>query len=364
LPLNPPFAYFWGKASPVPRQGEPSSHSIVYHSLDVAAVADVLLRRNPRKLLTIARLLDTSPDNARRLLVSLVALHDIGKFSAAFQAKSETAWPAEVLGPYRAFSTTRHDELGAALRELLGLKALFTPVLGSWSPGDFRDLWYAVAGHHGQPRSDEVGRGAHGMTAVCREAARAFCGEAVVLLSAREEIPQPAELRDLAALTWLVAGLTVVADWIGSNRNWFPYRPPGLTMAEYWEDACGKAEAAVECAGILPAPLPETLTPVRLLPDEIARALSPLQRCVLDLELPDGPLLAIIEEVTGSGKTEAALLLAVLRFAYHGDGKRHVRAAQCLLPASLCRRHATIACARAWQAQAARWLRGFGSGRA
>lgn len=307
LPL---YTCFWGKASPQPRKGEPPSHSIVYHSLDVAAVTDVLLRRNPRKLLTIARLLDTSPDNARRLLVSLVALHDIGKFSAAFQAKSQTAWPAEVLGPYKAFANVRHDGLGAALRELLELKAFFAPVLGSWTSADFRDLWNAVAGHHGQPRPGEAEWAPPGMTNVCKEAARAFCGEAVALLGATKDIPQPAELRDLAALTWAVAGLTVVADWIGSNRNWFPYRKAELSVGEYWEEARGKAEAAVERAGILPAPLPETLTPGRLLPDEIAQALSPLQRCVLDVELPDGPLLAIIEEVTGSGKTEAALLLA------------------------------------------------------
>ncbi|HEX5957169.1 MAG TPA: CRISPR-associated helicase Cas3' [Hyphomicrobiaceae bacterium] len=254
------------------------------------------------------------------MLVLLVALHDLGKFSAAFQAKSEAAWPTEILGPYREFSNVRHDELGAALRELLDLKAHFVPVLGSWSPADFRDLWNAVAGHHGQPRPSETGR-VLGMTAVCREAAHAFCGEVVALLGGREQIPQPAQVRDIAVLTWAVAGLTVVSDWIGSNRDWFCYRLPELSLAEYWEEARGKAEAAVGRAGILPAPLPEELTPRRLLPDEIAQALSPLQRGVVDLELPDGPLLVIIEEVTGSGKTEAALLLgARLLAAGRADG--------------------------------------------
>ena len=101
----------------------------------------------------------------------------------------------------------------------------------------------------------------------------------------------------------------MIADWIGSNRGWFPYRKPDLTLAEYWQEALGKAETAVARAGILPAALPKALTPQRLLP-EIAQALSPSQQHVLDLRLPEGPVLAIIEEVTGSGKTEAALLLA------------------------------------------------------
>lgn len=101
-----------------------------------------------------------------------------------------------------------------------------------------------------------------------------------------------------------------MADWIGSCRDWFPYRKPEPTVAEYWPEALSKAKAAGVGAGILSAPLPDALTPARLLPQKIAQSLSPLQQHVLDLELPDGPMLAIIEDVTGSGKTEAALLIA------------------------------------------------------
>jgi CRISPR-associated endonuclease/helicase Cas3 len=301
------------------RQGEPLSHSIAYHSLDVAAVADVLLRHNPRKLQAMVRLLATSPDNARRFLVSLIALHDVGKFSAAFQAKSETAWPADVLGQHKPLPNVRHDELGSAIRDMLQLKTLFAAAIGRWSPGDFAALWHAVAGHHGQPRVSDPMRNVAGMTSSCQEAARAFCRDIASLFAAPTEIPQP-DLRNLAVLSWAVAGLTVMADWIGSNRDWFPYRNPELGVAEYWLEALDKADIAVARAGILPAPLPEELTPGRLLP-EIAQDLSPLQRHVLDVRLPEGPLLVIIEEVTGSGKTEAALLLAArLLGAGRADG--------------------------------------------
>ncbi|MGI8497905.1 MAG: HD domain-containing protein, partial [Gemmatimonadaceae bacterium] len=37
---------------------------------------------------------DVEPDRARRLLVALVALHDLGKFAPGFQAKAPTYWPA------------------------------------------------------------------------------------------------------------------------------------------------------------------------------------------------------------------------------------------------------------------------------
>ena len=62
----PTYLSFWGKASPKRRPGEPLSHSLAYHGLDVAAAADVLMRHNPRKLQAMARLLATSPENAPR----------------------------------------------------------------------------------------------------------------------------------------------------------------------------------------------------------------------------------------------------------------------------------------------------------
>src|SRR5690606_18632658 len=37
---------------------------------------------------------------------------------------------------------------------------------------------------------------------------------------------------------------------------------------------------------------------------------TPMQRAVLDAPLPEGQTLAVIEDATGSGKTEAALMLA------------------------------------------------------
>ena len=159
-----------------------------------------------------------------------------------------------------------------------------------------------------------------GMNTACTDAARTFCADATTLLAMGEEIPQPAQLHELAVQTWVVAGLAVIADWIGSNRDWFPYCPPALNLAEYWPHALDRAEAAISRTGVLPALLPEKVTPGHILP-EIAQILSPLQQSVLKLALSDGPRLAIIEDVTGSGKTEAAVLLAArLLEAGRADG--------------------------------------------
>src|SRR5262249_36404452 len=79
------YRLFWGKAGGE-QTGEPGWHPVAYHCLDVAAAADALLAVNPRKLAVLARLLGTSEENAKRVLLCLIALHDVGKFSWHFQA--------------------------------------------------------------------------------------------------------------------------------------------------------------------------------------------------------------------------------------------------------------------------------------
>lgn len=300
---------YWGKAGGA-QLDEPGWHPLAYHNLDVAAVADVLLCASPRKLHAIARLLAITPDQARQILVALIALHDIGKFSKAFQAKNAEAWPGAVLGAYPGvLSGGHHDAFASQIRNILGLKKLFGPTFEPWRNSDFDVLWHAISGHHGRPRVEEAALTSPEFPRSCQDAARAFCADIAALFPQDEAIPQPS-LPNLAALTWHVAGLAVIADWIGSNRTWFPYKKPELSVAAYWLQARDHAENAVARAGILQIPVPTELSASRLLPPGIAGNLSPLQTSVGDLALPDGPVLAIIEDVTGSGKTEAALLLA------------------------------------------------------
>src|SRR5690606_25708950 len=111
---------YWGKAGGA-LGGQPAWHPLAYHSLDVAAVAEVLLDQNPRRLGTLAALLGTSSENAQRFLVCLVALHDVGKFSRDFQAKCPELW-AETAGPQLGDPAppppiSRHDQDGYAVRE-------------------------------------------------------------------------------------------------------------------------------------------------------------------------------------------------------------------------------------------------------
>ena len=91
--MNERFLECWGKATP--RDSQPY-HPAAYHCLDVAACADVLLERLPLLHRRLATLLDV-PD-PRPSLTALISLHDIGKFSRAFQRKAPACWRPDLFG--------------------------------------------------------------------------------------------------------------------------------------------------------------------------------------------------------------------------------------------------------------------------
>ena len=72
------FAY-WGKAD----QSGDDHHLLIWHSLDVAAVSDELLRQRDDWCGQWAAYTKLEPDDARKLAVWLIGLHDIGKFSVS-----------------------------------------------------------------------------------------------------------------------------------------------------------------------------------------------------------------------------------------------------------------------------------------
>ncbi len=316
-------ANYWGKASGA-RPGEPAWHPLAYHNLDVAAVADRLLTCDPHRLARISACLGTEPDNARRFVVALVAMHDVGKFSPYFQAKSEETWTATLGQLDISFRHPpvglRHDADGFALADQLSLLDILAPATANWGWGDVRDVWAAVAGHHGRPVSeDDAKLDAFEEHRICLAAARAFCRDVRALFEPLAPIARP-DLKSLAVLTWHIAGITVVADWIGSNRDWFPYRVPKFPVVHYWAEIQDNARDAVASANVIAATVHAIATPQRLLP-EIAGRLSPLQQHVAEMNLPDRPSLTLIEDVTGAGKTEAAVLLAARLMAHgHADG--------------------------------------------
>ncbi len=261
-------------------------HPALWHMLDVGAVAKRLASRTP---LTD----DPSLDDA---LVFLVALHDLGKFSKNFREMLRGRSPWGFRHWQHSYRLLRdHDEVVADL------------VAGT--RGSRKVLYAAVAGHHGGPPEHLDARKAS-------DQARQIGAEAnevapKVIRSVGELFPNASldglNESEACRLSWLLSGLTVQADWVGSNTEWFGRRHARTPVAGYWHDALSRAEAALSKAGLHSAsPLLEGAQ--RVLPG--SRRPRPMQAAVDAAELPDEPCLALIEDATGSGKTEAALILA------------------------------------------------------
>ncbi|MEW5772485.1 MAG: CRISPR-associated helicase Cas3' [Thermodesulfobacteriota bacterium] len=303
---------YWGKSQSLQLKADNSQyHLLAYHCLDVAAVGEALLAADALWRRRLERLAGPDAAAVASLAVFLFGLHDLGKFATSFQDREPDL--ARRLGapPFPGQGRTHHVELGSWL---LGRLA------GEWEREGFllsglreRKRFLALAaaalGHHGAPARDVdcadhfVGTRVH---------AAAFARDLAGLL-----LPQGFRLPGLdrqlvKTLSWLLAGLCVLADWIGSNREWFPFCPDASDLESYWhEQARPLARAAVERCGIL-GPEPAGARPfAELFPHLADRTPTPLQQHAADLESPGpGPQLHVFEDLTGSGKTEAALLAA------------------------------------------------------
>jgi CRISPR-associated endonuclease/helicase Cas3 len=299
---------FWGKArfdgaADLP---DPTMHPAAFHMLDVAAVAQAWLMANDPIVPGIGA--DARP--FWPAIVALVALHDIGKFSLPFQAKRPDLWPG-CLGERVRYEEPRHDTAGYGLLVDPKFSARVAPelklIFGSMRPSGRLPLLRAVCGQHGSPPVEQCFR-SHAFNEAAHDAAAAFMADLLALLRPAP-LPSTMTLQNIIALSWWVAGLTVLADWVGSNDTWFKYRLPAETLAAYWPGAVETANDAVAEAGLGRIP-PNPAPPLDALLS--GHAASPVQEFVSSVDLgPRGaPALVIIEDQTGSGKTEAALILA------------------------------------------------------
>ncbi len=300
---------FWGKARSTDAGGDPGWHPLAFHSLDVAAAGEALLTAHSSLTDRFCGLFGLPGPETVALLRFLICLHDIGKFAGRFQAKAPERFPG-CFGIDASSLSTRFDHGLGGLR-------LFMEHPGIFGAPDRRQArrWLpivsAVAGHHGSP-PDLTAGGGETRTDFRRagvEAARAYAERVRVLLDPPDLMPQMDNNR-ARRISWLLAGLAVLSDWIGSHEDWFPFRSQKdfRDLDSYWTYARQRAEAAVRQAGIVPAAATGRLGYDALVGSPVRP--SPMQKWARGISLPDGPALFIVEDETGSGKTEAALMLA------------------------------------------------------
>jgi CRISPR-associated endonuclease/helicase Cas3 len=311
-------ASYWGKADPEMALNGPDHHTVLGHSLDVAACAFVLVDHN-RGLQRQFASATGIPANAVALtLAAVCGLHDVGKIDTRFQRKAAVV--ADVLRPHTvgiARESYDHGTEGFRQIEADGpaLARLVTGLGGSALP-----LLRAVCGHHGAlPSRDEPDPSRSKLPRAVRAEdvkARALFQDLILKFFADEGAVLPWITPVAGPVVQRLAGLCAVADWVGSDVSHFPYATgPVDDVTAYWNRACGRAAEACAGAGLMRA------TSVAadfetLFPGYVPRDVQTLTEAVAT----ETPALVIVEAEMGKGKTEAALSIAS-RFLANGIGE-------------------------------------------
>lgn len=307
---------YWGKAS----KTDASFHLLVYHCLDVGAVLRCLLDADSFVRGRLAALTPAlAPSDLEALLLSFAVLHDMGKFAPAFQnMRPDLVTRLDGPAAKGPITNEHHSHLGQLAFFDKTVRPAWPAAFQAMDPADARDLLSPLAqaafGHHGRPPKELPGTNLRFPEATSH-AVRQFMGE-VIRLTLPEEglvLPESDDAEDtFKRVSWLFAGLLVLADWLASGER-FAYESGIMPLDAYWTgQALPQARAAVAASGILcPPPRLQgdfhTLLPH--LPDT-ARP-TPLQALAMEpIAESSGPHLFIFEDATGAGKTEAALLAA------------------------------------------------------
>jgi CRISPR-associated endonuclease/helicase Cas3 len=303
----------WGKAQPGETQPAPA-HPLLCHMLDVGLIARRMLD-DIVPWCTVRRLADTlrmNREDAVRWLSFLVALHDLGKASPAFQIKAPSMRPA-----LERSGLDLDPPLNPRFHGAIGVQWISHELqrLGLDPLAGLR-FARAVAAHHGEFPPDAVAIDRPGAREAGRSpawsSARTRIVDNLVRVTGARDAPLPApEAAEDHAFIVLLAGLTAVADWIGSMAEVFRYEFPPDSLETYAAAAAVRATGALERAA-MGAPFPgSNRTFTELFAGFGFDRPWPLHQAAAQLCAGlDRPALVIVEAPMGEGKTEAGLLVA------------------------------------------------------
>lgn len=323
--MNESYFKYWGKANPN-YPGEPKWHPLIYHCLDVAAVARTYLSIQDNLLSSLCAILQAEPKTVLDMVAFVSSFHDIGKMSKPFQQSMP-----KLASPDDEQSEKRHS-IGHVLpgcriwNELSSLQDLRDEI----GMGEMFDTWsFSALAHHGNP--PQLGgtpimlsqyfpkENRDAMEHLIRDVAGLF-------LDGKRPFTGSQVKADYNHASWIIAGIIVVSDWIGSNHDWFRYSElfrdgDAIDSLRCYlnEKALPAARIALAKCGLHPVQVSQR-TGIHLLFPSIERP-TELQTLTESVEIVDTPTLFVIEDATGTGKTEAAIVLAHrLMMAGRGEG--------------------------------------------
>lgn len=312
------YYHYWGKFQSIKNQ-EDSYHLLPYHSLDVAAVGAILFSSEKKIVKDIANFLNIDPKEFSTLFTTLLSFHDIGKFSSSFQYINKNIINTELVIKSR-FSYDgekyRHDRLGYYFWKQIE-DSFFDLILSNQNYNErklskgFLILMETLLGHHGKPidtnNDDEMEPFVHKNN---KDAVLSFITDVSQLLDPKifaESYYNKEWLARLKQISWLLSGMATLSDWIGSNKDYFPYHKEVMPLSEYWNLTLKQAKKAVMLSGFNKN---FEISPFISIEHNFGYTPTPLQQWAETVPINSHPQLFILEDVTGSGKTEAALTLA------------------------------------------------------
>ncbi|MEV0318161.1 CRISPR-associated helicase Cas3' [Streptomyces sp. NPDC050659] len=304
---------------------------------DSAAVAGLLWDRwvpeGVRRL--VAQALPGGEADARRLAVWLAGVHDVGKATPAFACQVDgLAERMRAVG----LSMPSQREFGAERR--LAPHGLAGQLLlqewlereHGWSGRSTGQVAVVLGGHHGAPPEHpqiydlechpELLRTRGESEALWRRVQTEFLDVCAEEFGVRERLADWRKLKLPQPVQVLLSALVIVADWIASNRDLFPYFPDaaavsdeariaaawrGLALPEPWRPKAPRGSAAALFAARFDLPAGASLRPVQEAAVAVAREMVV-------------PGLLVVEAPMGEGKTEAALAAAEVFAARAGAG--------------------------------------------
>ncbi|MBN2299067.1 MAG: CRISPR-associated helicase Cas3' [Deltaproteobacteria bacterium] len=313
----PNYYRYWGKTE----KDTGKYHLLPYHCLDVAAVGWILLDPDKSLCQRLAKQLNVFPEWLQCWVTYCLCLHDIGKFATAFQGIVPDLSPLLVPSDKRMPYSERHDSLGFLLWQDI-LSSRWLDCVGMCFGSAHSDLakilryvdpWMEiVTGHHGEPPKRSHILRQNFFTVADEDAAYSFLGDITTLFlgSFDGSLLGEKDLKNLLKLSsWQLAGIVVLADWLGSGRAPDTFYQAVMPLDDYWQfHALPHAETVFAKADLYPSAI-ETFTDTSHLFPFIS-LLTPLQNWAEKHQLETTNHFFILEDVTGAGKTEAALVLA------------------------------------------------------
>jgi CRISPR-associated endonuclease/helicase Cas3 len=279
--------YFWAKTT---KEGKPGI-SVYEHMVNVGCVARCLAEMSPGILERF---------NLQSSIVgALAALHDLGKISPGFQRKCE-AW-LEENGLTKIARNGVWDIAMESDHSKVSHAAIQTFLSKTGAHHNMAKYVSTILGAHHGRLSPPIDRGyrPRGATfettsSIDWETERVKTAQMICDHFTATEMPL--ELDDSSPALWWLAGITTVADWIGSDERFFS---PEKRIKD--EHDASLVRKALDTIGFTPPVLKEGLSFEALfgfLPNEMqTKAITAIT----------SPGVYVIEAPMGMGKTEAAL---------------------------------------------------------